>query len=137
MLTSQPTIDAMIGPALRRITEFADLPPNWDSYGAVPVSARALASARTLIEEVAAAGSMRDNARTAPWTSAPIADAGIQVEWLGDRARIEVQVAPDGTIGFVIERGEGDDAEYEERDEIARDAAVSTVVSMASARLPF
>lgn len=105
-------------PALRRIAEFADLPANWDSYGAVPPAARAIAEACVLVEAVAEAQERTTGERHPPWTTAPIADGGIQIEWAGHDARIEVQVAPDGVLGYLVQRGTEAAAEYDEADDV-------------------
>jgi hypothetical protein len=105
-------------PTFRRIVELATLPPDWDSYGAEPLTARAIAGASLLITAVAEEQERTTGERRAPWTTAPIADGGLQVEWVGQGARIEVQVAPDGTLGYLIQRGDGEDARYQEADNV-------------------
>lgn len=105
-------------PALQRLADIAELPLNWDGDGALPPTGRAVAQAALLMDRVSHADSMGLGRKAAPWTSAPIADGGLQLEWTGDTSRIEVQVSPEGDLGFLIIRGEGKGAAYEEEDEV-------------------
>ena len=117
-------------PVFERIAEMANLPVNWDSYGAAPLTARAVAQACALIAAVAEEREGASGTRRVPWTSAPIADGGLQIEWVGRAASIEVQVAPDGTLGYLIQRGEADRTEYEESDDTPMDAMVGIVAQV-------
>lgn len=99
-----------------RIREIADLPANWDGAGAVAPSAVAIAQACVLIDAVAQMEDERTGGRRSPFTSAPIADGGLQAEWMGDNARIDVQIAPDGTLGYMTKQGHGLQAVYDEQD---------------------
>lgn len=103
-------------PALSRIIDMAKLGADWDGEGADPTTAQAVASACFLIE---AAAERREHAGLAgvpPATSSPIADGGLQVEWRGPRARIDIQVNPDGSYGYVVKWSAGPRVTYEEAD---------------------
>ncbi len=104
-------------PAFQRITELASLQANWDGYGAEPPSALAYARALQLILTLNSQSIARGRFRV-PFTSAPIADGGLQVEWKGPNARIEVQAAPDGSFGYLIVAGAPGDREYHEADDL-------------------
>ena len=133
-VVDSPTPRVSLVPSLQRIAEMTELPPNWDSYGGVPPTARAVAEACLLIEAVAEAHERIAGVRQAPWTSAPIADGGLHIEWLGDRCRIEVQVSPSGELGYLLVR-EGDaDAEYHEADGVPRETAAEVVLDVLAAR---
>ena len=121
-------------PSLRRIVEMTDLPPNWDSYGGVPPSARAVAGACLLIEAVAEAQDQLTGARRAPWTSAPIADGGLQIEWLGDGSRIEVQVSPAGELGYLLVREGNAGEEYQEADGVSFETTVELISGVLAGR---
>lgn len=112
------TATVSLQPALERLVEIAALPENWDGAGALPPSARAVARACLLIEAAAERHEQSFGGRVAPWTSAPIPDGGLQVEWLGPSARIDVQIAPDGVLGYMTKHGSGAGAGYEEADEV-------------------
>jgi hypothetical protein len=91
---------------------------------------RAVGEACALVYAVAETGLAERAGRYAPWTSAPIADGGLQVEWRGLSARIEVQVAPDGSVGYLIQRGEGRSAVYEEAEDVPFDDLVEAIVGV-------
>lgn len=114
-------------PTFERIAEMAALPADWDGEGAAPLSGRAIAAASLLIEAVAEAQERLTGERQAPWTSAPIADGGLQVEWLGRGARIDVQVAPNGTYGYMVKQGRGTNAEYQEASDIELDVLLGLI----------
>lgn len=122
------TAPGAVRQALTRIADMAALPPNWDSYGAEPPSSVAVGRAAVLIESVAEEALGALGARIAPWTSAPIADGGVQVEWLAAGHRIEVQIGPNGSLGYLIERESGGQPEYEEEEETAFDDVVNRVL---------
>ena len=115
-------------PALRRIAEMAELPANWDSYGGEPPSPRAIAGACLLIEAVAETRDRSGGGARAPWTSAPLPTGGLQVEWLGDQARIEVQIGPTGALGYLVSRN--DDSEFDEADDAPFDDVVERIVNV-------
>ena len=112
--------------ALQRLVDMAGLPSDWDSAGAEPPSVRAMAAACYLIEAVAVDQEDRARERVVPTTSSPIPDGGLQVEWQGHDARIDVQANPDGSYGYLVKGGQGNSARYEEADE----APLNTVLSL-------
>lgn len=104
-------------PAFDRIAEMAKLPANWDREDADPPTGSAVGAAAYLIEAVAEALHRLRGERVAPETSSPIPDGGLQVEWEGHNARIDVQINPDGSYGYLVKWDSGRDAKYEEADE--------------------
>src|SRR5688500_4085365 len=103
-------------PSLRRsaerILELAHLPHDWDSEGADPPSGVAVAATAVLMTAVQEQHGLDIPERVAPSFSAPIPDGGLQVEWEGSGARIDVQVNPDGSYGYLAMWGVGPAAEY-------------------------
>jgi hypothetical protein len=122
-ISSEPAVVA----ALDRIAEMAKLPANWDREDADPPTALAVAGACSSIEAVAEAQARRGRGCVAPATSSPIPDGGLQVEWEGPNARIDVQVSPDGTYGDPVMWGSDGDAGYEEADEAAPDEVLALI----------
>ena len=120
-------------PAFERLTRIAALAPNWDAHGALPPTPVAVATASLLIEAVAEEQERAAGARVAPETSAPIPDGGLQVEWAGRLERIEVQIAPDGMLGYLIVRGSGADAEFDEADNVPFARVVEAVTHVLAA----
>ncbi len=113
-------------PAFERIAEMAKLQANWDREHADPPTASAVSAADLLILAVAEEQECRGRGRVGPTTSSPIPDGGIQVEWDGPNARIDVQANPDGSYGFLVKWGTGRDAKYEE----AEVAPLRTILSL-------
>ena len=108
---------ASLLPAAQRIAEISGLGANWDDEGASAPSALAYSKAFELLLRLEA--SDRSTGHVAPpITSAPIADGGLQIEWEGPQARIEIQAAPDGTFGYLIVKGGPGAREYEEADDL-------------------
>lgn len=112
-------------PALSRIVVMAKLAPNWDGEGADPPTAEAAAAACFLIEAVAEHRQRQGQIGVPPTTSSPIPDGGLQIEWRGPNARIDVQANPDGSFGYVVKWGSGTDARYEEADSAAPETVLA------------
>ena len=117
---------AAVGEALRRIAQFADLGPDWDSYGAAPSSPVARAAAGRWVETVARTFGSVAGERVRPYSVAPLADGGVQLEWRGPGGAIEVDVDPSGDVGYLLQIGEGTAARYEE----VETAAEATVLRL-------
>lgn len=68
---------------LARLDELAKLQPDWDSYGATPITPEAIATARLMLTERPAI--------------VPTTKGGIAFEWPSS-AEVNVEIEPDGTI---------------------------------------
>lgn len=73
--------------ALARIERFGDLEPDWDSYGAYPVTAKARENAAIIVRAFAAHG------MSVPFPF-PTVRGGVALEWAPDD--LAITVAPDG-----------------------------------------
>ena len=117
---------SLLLPALQRIADMTRLSVDWDGEGAEPPTAPATAAACYLV--VAAAAQDRHGCvGVVPVTSSPFADGGLQVEWQGPAARIDVQANPDGSYGYLVKWGLGPGARYEEADEAPLDAILALI----------
>jgi hypothetical protein len=114
-------------PAFSRIREMAKLPTNWDREGAKPPTPSAVAAALYLIEAFAERRRQQGHEPVPPATSSPIPDGGLQLEWKGPRARIDVQANPAGSYGFLVKWGSGSSATYEEADEAPLESVLSLI----------
>lgn len=47
----------------------------------------------------------------------PIADGGVQLEWVGPHAELEIEISPNGNIGLLYISGSGNKRKYEESDD--------------------
>lgn len=102
-----------------RLSELAQLGHDWDSYGGLPPTERALATGRVLAAEVGDRFEAVAGERTEPYNIAPLADGGIQVEWRGGRDALEVWISPDGALGYLLVEDHAGDARYSEADAVA------------------
>lgn len=99
--------------ALRRIDEFRGLEPNWNSYGAERVTREAISAAKVLFR------ALSDDARQLgpglrPVAVVPLGSGGVQVEWFGPGGELEVEIEPDGTLGYLLITGTAPDRHFEE-----------------------
>lgn len=110
---SLPPLDA----TLRSIAEFAHLKPDWDSYGGAPSSPVARTEAKRWVEIVADLFGPRAGDRARPYSVAPLADGGVQVEWRGMGGIVELEVGPAGELGYLFVSDEADGAQADEADD--------------------
>jgi hypothetical protein len=103
--------------ALRKLDELKNLPEDWDSYGADPISPNAIAKAKSIITSVMIAfGGIIGN--VVQLTDViPIADGGVQLEWIGPHAELEIEISPNGNIGLLYISVSEDRRNYEESKE--------------------
>lgn len=86
-----------------RLLELSRLESDWDSYGALPASNRAIAAAGTLVSRIIA----RTGPQGVPHEIMPIADGGISLEWRYPTVELGLNAYPDGGWSYLlIERNE-------------------------------
>jgi hypothetical protein len=83
---------------IERLTELHDLEPNWDSYGARPISARAEEVVRKLLVAFWNAGLIPEDPN---FDLMPGPDGGLQLEWIGKNGELEIRVLPDGSFSIL------------------------------------
>jgi hypothetical protein len=109
---------AQIEAEIRQLQEFAALEPDWNAHGAKRIAPSAIQHAIDLVRRVA------DATHIGPDFVAPLANGGVQLEWDGDDAAIEVEVHPDDRFSYLLkgtERLEKHDVPlHEVLDRIAR-----------------
>jgi hypothetical protein len=114
----QVTLDRALEPSLERLAEIARLAPDWDSYGAAPPSALAIARSAAFLVKLHTSFIENVGKYIGPSHVAPLADGGIQLEWSGPSAEIEVQIGPEGTFGYLLINKQGANRTHEEADEV-------------------
>jgi hypothetical protein len=92
---------AWLGRVKSPLRDLAQLPANWDSYGASPVDPRVLPIAETLIEWFAV------DDMPPPDLFATV-EGGVQMEWHIRRANVEIEITPDGTSIYFHDLNSGD-----------------------------
>jgi hypothetical protein len=85
--------------SLRTISELANLPDNWDSYGSPRLKSSAVQRA---VEVLVAA---RSSYAPAPRIAA-VSGGGLQIEWEMGARELEIEVLPDGSIEILMVEGE-------------------------------
>jgi hypothetical protein len=87
-----------------RIARFAELVPDWDSYGAKAISPRAIAVARDVLRTVVAQTAPALGGRELAVCIAPLPNGGVVLEWHGANADLEVEVTATGASDLLVER---------------------------------
>lgn len=105
--------------AFVRLNGFRRLLPNWDSYDAVEISHEAIAVAQDLLYQAQEDfyPSLEEEGKEdmlKPIAVVPLGDGGVQLEWGGSAAEIEVEISPIGEFAFLLLRGRGAKRTYEE-----------------------
>ena len=127
MTASRPSAVATVRPALDRLAQLATLGLDWDSYGAAPPSAEAIATARRLV--VAAAEQLVDvvGEGVRPYAVAPLADGCVQLTWRGPSDDLEVEVGPRENVGYLLVRKRGDEETFEEGEGVSASEVLNLV----------
>ena len=110
----------------QRISGFADLEPNWDSYGADSPSAEAIQAAQLYLDDLVDLYAGRFAEKVLPFWASPLPSGGVQLEWRAPRAELEVEVDSNGRLAFLLQKGHGAAAEYQE----GEDASLEDVASL-------
>src|SRR6266516_1597077 len=100
--------------ALRKLDELKNLPEDWDSHGANPISPNAIAKAKSIITSVMIAFNSIIGNVVQLTDIIPIADGGVQLEWIGPHAELEIEISPNGNIGLLYISGFDERRNYEE-----------------------
>lgn len=116
--------------ALRKLDELKNLPEDWDSYGADPISPNAIAKAKSIVTSVMIAfGGIIGN--VVQLTDViPIADGGVQLEWIGPHAELEIEISPNGNIGLLYISGSGDRRNYVESEDNSLDDVYTMIARL-------
>ena len=125
---SQATLtDVSLDPILERLTQLAKLEPDWDSYGALPVSPVAFVKACQLLIHVKYSLSPLVGERILPYDAAPIANGSLQLEWRGSHGNIEVEIKPDMSFSYLLIKGEGSERKFEEKNQVSLSEVLNVV----------
>ncbi len=107
--------------ALRKLDELKSLPEDWDSYGADLISPNAIARAKSIITSVMIAFDRIIGIVVQLTDVIPIADGGVQLEWIGPHAELEIEISPNGNISLLYISGSEDRRTYEESEDNSLD----------------
>ena len=104
-----------------RLDALSMLDPDWDSYGALPPTARAMGLASRLIVESVARATLQ------PAGIMPLPDGGLQVIWEQGVSELQIDVGPEGTLGYLLIYRGSDATETAEADGIPLSTALDLV----------
>ena len=113
--------------ALERLARLSRLEPDWDSYGALPMARLAPDVARTFV--LTSIDRFADGApdRAVPYTAMPIADGGVSLEWRGPTSSLELDISPEGTLGYLLIERVGDGRRFEEASAVSVEQAYALI----------
>jgi len=111
----------------RRLDELAALPEDWDSYGAPALSPTSIQVARTLLAALSGAPALRDGIEVNPIHIAPLPVGGVQLEWTGPRADLEVEIDPDGRLAYLFVDRSGEQHTFTEAEDVPAASIVELV----------
>lgn len=114
--------------ASQRLTEIHALPDDWDSYGALRISDRAIEAARQLLLRLPWQPANIGNA--SPYALAPLASGGIQIEWRGNRTALEIEIDAGGRLSSLLAEDHERGSTYDERDALSAHQAVDLISQM-------
>lgn len=109
-----------------RISGFAALERDWDSYGAERPSANAIRTAQQVLDDLVILHARRFGDKVLPFWASPLPSGGVQLEWRATTAELELEVDSQGRLAFLLQKGHGANAEYKESD----DASLEDVASL-------
>jgi len=114
-------------PAMEHVAELGRLPMDWDTYGADPPTSLSVEAAYRLLMNVNDRGVGTFGEAMRPFVVVPLPRGGLQVEWRNDAAEIEIEIGPDGHVGYLFIDKTGDERVFQEEDDISWDDALATI----------
>jgi hypothetical protein len=120
----EPSVDkwprSRLADALERLNQIENLDANWDSYGSQPPTQVALETAGRLIGAVYEDTLSARPRAAVPYSVIPLSGGGVQVEWRGNSAAIEVEISSEAVLGYLLARGSEPSREFEEADNVSQ-----------------
>lgn len=111
--------DPKIEHALARIENLSQLELDWDSYGGLPSTPVARAAAIEWVEIAADLFGQRAAAAAVPYSVAPLAHGGVQLEWRGAQGIVELEVGPNGELGYLVTTERKGEASIADSDDVS------------------
>ena len=126
--SSGDSLSAVFAESLIRLSKFRELRPNWNSYGAVPVTEDAITAAKDLFASLQSifqglTGCCWDDQRCcalAPVATVPLDDGGVGIEWSLPGMEIEISIGPGRKMEYLAVEGSGESRKYTERDAVSK-----------------
>lgn len=118
------TIVEELQPALERLEEFKMLREDWDSYGAVPISAIAISGARELAAEIISKHALSIRPAGYAFNVVPTPDGGVQLEWDIDARHLEIAVSPQGSLAYLFATTRNEERQISAGEHVIRDVVL-------------
>jgi hypothetical protein len=115
-------------PAFSRLDEFARFGPDWDSYGASPLSHEAIDVARVILHRLHELSLDGVTPALAPYHAAPSPDGGVAIEWRRDGRSMELWIGPNGSLAAIIDDSLDDATQREFQSVETAIAAIEAVI---------
>lgn len=112
--------ESLLKPALDRLSRLAKLPADWDSYGGDPPTRRSISTAYGLLFEVVDSIGRTAGQAGIPFAIVPLAYGGVQMEWRGPSAEVEIEIGPEGDFGYLCIDKRGPERIFREKDGATR-----------------
>lgn len=114
-------LPAELVPTVEQITGLVNLSPNWDSYGAAPVTNHVVVRTLRLLEDLQWRGPLP--------SVLPTSSGGIHLAWGGDDNAVEIEIQATGPMEVLVDIG---GQMMESQVESARDPALQMALSWAT-----
>ncbi len=112
-MAASPNIKELPRVLSERLKRFAQLPQNWDSYGAPPISGRVIDEARNVLKRACTSSGFD---LPIPFVS-PTPEGGIGMEWkLESGKELLLEISSDGSASYllVVPRPDGEEEDRED-----------------------
>jgi hypothetical protein len=114
-------------PTRQRLDELAALEDDWDSYGGFPPALPALTAADAFIRVAMRDYGTDSSGAAIPFSVMPIADGGVGIEWRRAEIQFNLDIAPDGSLSYLLVTATTNGPVYEEQDGISRERALELI----------
>lgn len=97
------SVDDATTASIARLRRLAELQFDWNSYGGLPPSDRAIEQSIEIVRKSAALAGEIGGPDCKPGAIAPLPDGGVSMLWKGPGGELDLEVSPLGEIGFLFE----------------------------------
>jgi hypothetical protein len=118
------------------LDDIGSLQPNWDSYGAPRITEVAIKATKSLLSALVQGQAKATDEALRPYSLIPLASGGVQLTWRSAHiAELEVEVGPDGRLGYLLVPPEGL-LKAVEQDDVSPQTVIALVDQIAGSAMP-
>lgn len=118
-------VGGLMLPILRELAQYAIVRESSDNYIGHPITRFTITRIAELLAKVFCKFYRSVNDALCPYDVAPLGNGGAQLEWRGPGGTLELEVHANGSYGYLLIQGEGQDRRFEEDDDISEDKVLS------------